>query len=81
MFEAEDLQKEHSSGPKYLRVRLSTGTGSKARIASRERDGYCMSALRKGVTALMNRCIVKALMHTVLSYHCIYNNRINIVVA
>lgn len=48
LFKAEDLQKEHSSGPKYLWARPSTGTGSEARITSRERDTYCVSVLRKG---------------------------------
>lgn len=48
LFKAEDLQKEHSSGPKYLWAGPSTGTGSEARITSRERDTYCLSEPRKG---------------------------------
>lgn len=45
---AEDLQKEHSSGPKYLWAGPRTGTGSEARITSRERDSHCVPLPRKG---------------------------------
>lgn len=45
LFKAEDLQKEHSSGPKYLWARPSTGTGSEARILQ-EKETHIV--LRKG---------------------------------
>lgn len=44
LFKAEDLQKEHFSGPKYLWAGPSARTRSEARITSRGRDVVCVCA-------------------------------------